>query len=1233
MGNTPYYNLGYLEPGQDLSKNLDLDELRFKTIDNQLYAIFTLFKNGIIEDGSNNNISWRVSTYSDSNKFLKVSVSSGKGHVSFKAAETSISKDVLLPVLPVEVENVKIWIYAVQNSDTLITKDVDFIASITQITDTDNYINVGGVIVNQTQNTITVFEDERQVLSFYNSLSDIIYRHKHIGGSANPAPINLSSETTNKLSGENIENLNLATVSKGKLSASRLSKIDHNLLENVGALSHNQIESLLEQNISLDETYRLSDLSIANRLQALIALKKQSGFEYIDSTQLNTIVYVPGIWPNSNSNSSVGTTSNFKDTDVPANLTQAIVYDSSPYTSGNGISSSTSDLVFTDIKTYSTKNDFENAKIYNQNNNLGLYENIKISGSIGETEDGFFTLSTPLNFRSIEQPVDNIFDESSGWYKATHTSSNFSNGSVSVDTKLFSYKIFDNPIAMNETSNIGIGFSVGLGTTLSKIGQIYMYLILGTDVDPKFNDDIKITFDSGQYFPSTSTSTLYLSSTDGTEIGYKIFDDLTESSSIGSSIYKNIILDDLWPSEYRTSIKGLGFYWSSSKGWNPEKSISFHLRTPNDDQVNPIPYNYDDLQAARKSSASNSSSSIFIYNETLFAPSGNFLIRFDSGFENTVYNLLQWDGEEPNNTELSITSRTDINSSTFYELSNIDKTTSLSSGTFNVLSNQGRYIDVLFNFSSDPSNVHSPKIKEFKLHYTTVGTGNTKTFNSKYSDFTAGQTGWFTENYYSKNIGYGSTYTEDGKNKNKMFIANTSTIGNWIYLKNNSAVSADLENNESTYEDGVSSLNLTNYLTPVQIYEKSSNVGFKTPKDYIELEDGSNIYCDTLNDRILHFDLDGSIKRLIQGNIRLNQKERDFVALGAYFNPNVRKIWIALSQNISLDSPYDPTKIYIVYDNSTIRLDDARIDQNNTGLYEPISGKSATLEITFENTNIGKALVESISSARNKYVRIEKGAFTNGGFSENTVGISTSVITNNLQKTLNSLTYFTYLSDSNYSGTLTTSTGVPFTITPVIEDLDFNDDSVVPTVNILGPADQIDDITIDMYEGPIYFRNIYNPISVNYSLNKIIIAQPAVKSIVAYNDDEDLTTKYSVPYEVAPFIDSKLGSVYEISEGLLLIGLPGVNNNNGTLLKYRVSGGLSEVKLVFENLDVVKAVPGPNIDTFYVLFDDVLNSGVDSRLKLINSTGNIISTWGENLEIIHPKGLRVVSNNDILVSE
>ena len=44
MGNTPRYGFGFIEPNQDLSENIDLDELRFKSIENQMFNLYSIFK-------------------------------------------------------------------------------------------------------------------------------------------------------------------------------------------------------------------------------------------------------------------------------------------------------------------------------------------------------------------------------------------------------------------------------------------------------------------------------------------------------------------------------------------------------------------------------------------------------------------------------------------------------------------------------------------------------------------------------------------------------------------------------------------------------------------------------------------------------------------------------------------------------------------------------------------------------------------------------------------------------------------------------------------------------------------------------------------------------------------------------------------------------------------------------------------------------------------------------------
>lgn len=1229
MAKTPFYKLGYLEVNQDLSKELDLDELRFKTLDTQLYSLYQIFKNGIIED-TVDSISWQLGTYSDSRKLTTVTITSGKGIVSWKSAETTVAKDISLPILPSGVNEVLIYFYAVENENTPVTKDVDFISSLTEITDSNNYIALGTATINVNDNTISISNSNRQLISLFSSIADTINRHKHIGGSANPAPIDLATEVQGTLDGANISNINLSNVTSGTLDAARLPTIDHNSLENKGNLSHTQIDSILTNLLQNDNTSKLSDLSIANRLQMLIALKKQSGFEYIDHTQINTITYLPGVFPNNASNTSIGTTANFKDTSIPASLIAANVYDSAPWSSGNGISSAASDTVYVDTQVYTTKRDFTTAKNYNASQNIGYFENIKISGTSDNTEDGYFSISTPLNFKALEQPVAGTFTTTSGWYRGINFTTTNSTSGIKVDTRLYSYKMFDNPISMDNVSHIGIGLSVGLGETAAAIGQIYMYLVMGTDVDPLLTNDVNVTFDNTQIYPSTAPTSLYLSSLDGSEVGYKIFDDTISSdlAGIGTAIYKTVELANLFPSQSRTSVKGLGFYWSSAKGWNPEKRITFDLVTPTDAQVNPSPYNYDDLQTERKSTVTNSTASMFMWNESLYSSTGKFLIRFDSGNVNTVYNSLLWDVTKPANTLYTIETRTDTASSVFNGLSNLDETGDLYSGTVSPSNNTGRYLDVLVSLNSNPTRSLSPLLKELRILFSATGTGSTRVYDTLYSNFSTKQSGWESEKYYSNNIGFGTTYLDNGKAKNKIQIASTSNIGNWIFLRKNSLISAQTTDTETVIEDGVDS-SISNYLSPVQVFYKSTDTGFNIPKDYQSLDDGGKIFCDTANDRIVVFDIDGNITKIIQGNVRLKQSEKDFVGLAAYFNPDINKIWVAFSQNLNI---LDITKIYIIFDGTTIRLDDPRIDQNNTGLFELLDDRSATLQISFLENEQGLALSNSISNARNKTIRFDSGSVENNGYYPNTVGIGQTPNTS-LSATNASLSYFNSLT-SIYTGAATTSTGIPFTGQLSSVSGDYNSDGTVPSSTLLGPNNQKNEIILNLIQGPIYLRNIYNPISVQYIDNSIVIAQAFINSVVCYADNTELTTSWSISSDIAEFIDTKLGNAYKTSSGKVLLAVPSKTiTDNSYFIIYRIVDQVIETKLIFSQYDVIKVLPGPSQDLFYVLTDDVQSSGANSRLRLINTTGDEISTWGDNNEIIHPKGMKVLSNNDVLVSE
>jgi len=1221
MGNTPIYGFGYIEPNQDLSENIDLDELRFKAIENQMYNLYQIFKNGIIEEDPTVP-SWRIQTYSNEFKLTKITITSGKGFVSYKAGNTTSSKDVTLPSIPTTVGISKVYVYAYENANTAITGDVDFVASLTQINDTVNYISLGYLEIDVASNLISLFETTRQDITLFSTLSYLIKNHKHIGGTGNPSPIDLSLEVKNQLTSENINSVDAAKITTGILDSARLPTISHNSLEDKGNLTHDQLETALLAVVNNDANDKMSDLSIANRLQMLIALKKSGGvgFTFIDSTQINTLSYVPGIYPNTSTNASTGNSANFaQTTSVPSQYTLATIYDTAPNSSGSGISGSVTSSSFVGDKSFVVKNDFLQAKTVASS--LGstantFFSNIIISGS---ATTGSFTIDTPLNYLTLSQPVSSIFDTTGSWDTGLVFTTTYASNKVKVDTSLYAYTLFNQPVSLDFDSKVGFGFSAGLGETGAALGKIYMFLVVGNgSTDPNLQYDQKIDF-----APNTGTgsSTIYISPA----TNVKIFDDTTYGFTGSTATYSSVNLSDFGDSSLKSSVLGFGFYFATDQGWNAEKQTKFELLTPTDAQIN-TSGNNDSLVLARRNPI-DQTSAVFTWNDQYKYKNANFLLRFDSGDTNTQYNQIQYDIDVPSGTKYTVQSRSNVSSDLFYNLKTLSETDVIIA-TPNTNSSTGRYLDVLFSLYANEFQNLSPTVNNLRINYSTVGSATTRTYDRNLTDTTNQKFGWVSDVYYNKNAGYGITNPD---NTNYLKIYDTSNVGNWVYLRNNNLISAASNVLETTVEDGIDAGTLRNYLTPNQIFLKSTNYGLDTPTDYQALSNGGNIICDSKNDRIIMTDINGVFTKVIQGNIRLKLTTRDFVALSASFNPSTRKIFIAFSQNISF---VDLTKIYITYDNISVRGDDTRL----SGDYlEPIFDSSATYVFTIKDTVEGIALNTAISNALTKRIRLDKGCFTNSGFSINTNSPLTATIPTSSVSTTNRTQQFVAGISTSITGSATVTTGLPTTTTVVNSVTDYNGDGIVSTTEMYGPNSQVDNIILDLWQGPIYFANIYNPVSVQYDETNllIVIAQPHSNSVLCYSDNTDLTLKWAITSDIVNYYDNKLGSAYLLPNGNVLLGSPAIDTNDtGKLQVYNISNGYIETKLTFNN-DVVKALPGPATDysNFYVLTDDVINFGANSRLHLVNNSGTILSTWGDNNELFHPKGMRIISNDNILVSE
>ena len=856
---------------------------------------------------------------------------------------------------------------------------------------------------------------------------------------------------------------------------------------------------------------------------------------------------------------------------MPSKYALATVYNNAPYSSGNAISNSVSTSTFVSDKSYVTLTELNQAKTIASSIGSTLYSyysNISISGS---ATTGNFTIDTPINYRTLATPSASIFSTSDNWNSGLVFTNSYTSNKLKVDTGLYAYKLFDTPISMEYNSKIGIGFSAGLGETGAALGKIYMYLVVGTGAsDPNLSSDQKIEF-----APNTGTATtaIYISPV----TNKKIFDDVVYGASGSTATYQSFSLTDFGDSSITKSVLGYGFYFATDQGWSADKQIKFELLTPSESFINPD-NSLDDLIESRRA-ALGTTSSLFTWNDTYTYKNANFLLRFDSGDVNTQYNQVQYEVNLPSGTKYTIKSRTNTSSEVFYNVKTVSETDVILA-TPDTNSNSGRYFDLLFSLYSNENQNLSPIFSNIKVNYSAVGTGLSRIYDRNLTDNSINKFGWISDAYLTKNIGYGTTNPDS---TNYLSIYDTSKVWNLVYLRNNTLISATSTKVETTVEDGVDNSTLSAYLSPRQVFNKSTSYGFDTPKDYQALDNGGNIICDTLNDRIVITDINGNFTKVIQGNIRLRLQSRDFVALSATFNPTTRKIFIAFSQNISF---VDLTKIFVIYDNVTVRADDTRI----TGEYlDPILDNSATYVLSISNTLEGRSLSTALSNANVVKIRLDKGCFTNSGTSIN----STDVL----------------------SATLPEST----------------------TSTMYGPNNQEDDIQLNLLKGPIYFANIYNPVSVQYVEDNehLIIAQPHSNSVLSYTNNDNLDLNWAITSDVVKFYDNKVGSAYQMNNGKILLGSPAVDSNDtGKVQIYNITNGFIETKLTFNN-DVVKVLPGPATDysNFYVLTDDVINFGANSRLHLVNTSGTILSTWGDNNELFHPKGLRITGNNTILVSE
>jgi len=274
MKRTTKYQLGYFEEGDTTSSSIEMQ--RWETLDAQLYAMFSMLGNGVI-DG------WGILPSSG----LSIIVAPGSGHVNFVSVESeeNVTVDGLAP-------SARNYIYASLTPTSYWDNSVFFVTRI--YLDYENLLYLGYVDTNAT--TITaVNTDNRAYLGFINLITTLISEHHHIGGTGNPPPVNLASEVQGVINQNNLPDLDASIIQTGTLDADRLPLINHITgLINQGTLTHAQLDSFVEA-LNIQNATLMGETSTIDLLQLIMALKHV--YPDIDRYLVNEIAYIPGISP------------------------------------------------------------------------------------------------------------------------------------------------------------------------------------------------------------------------------------------------------------------------------------------------------------------------------------------------------------------------------------------------------------------------------------------------------------------------------------------------------------------------------------------------------------------------------------------------------------------------------------------------------------------------------------------------------------------------------------------------------------------------------------------------------------------------------------------------------------------------------------------------------------------------------------------------------------------------
>jgi hypothetical protein len=281
MGQTRYYNLAFFDFGDRLNSSINVRKEidRFVVIDKQLYGMYQIFGNGVIDGFNVSDAGFQ------SGKGISVNISEGTGVIDFVAAQNEIPGTVTgLP------PNTILSIYATIVGATYLDRTVKFIYSTEPVPDAIALATVStgadSILPGGINNNV------RDLIGFEEIIQEAINEHKHRG---TPTKIDLETEVRNQLPGSRLEGIDASKVVSGRFDIDRIPLVDHNDLEHNGMLNHAALDSYV-RTFSQTNKELLGEINMVNLLRMIIFHKYKD--VSVDEFFINELALLPGISPN-----------------------------------------------------------------------------------------------------------------------------------------------------------------------------------------------------------------------------------------------------------------------------------------------------------------------------------------------------------------------------------------------------------------------------------------------------------------------------------------------------------------------------------------------------------------------------------------------------------------------------------------------------------------------------------------------------------------------------------------------------------------------------------------------------------------------------------------------------------------------------------------------------------------------------------------------------------------------